>query len=89
MRNLIILPALIALGACQVSKDNANDTTTVTYNGDVAENAAADVGAAAQNVASDIGNGVNDAADKVKNTDVNVTVNDHDADDGNTASNKQ
>ena len=85
MRILIAIPALLMLGACQVTKDDANDTTTVTYNGDVAENAAADVSATAQNVASDIGNGVNDAADKVKNTDVNVTVNDHDADDGNTA----
>ncbi|MBA3669681.1 MAG: hypothetical protein H0W71_06420 [Sphingomonas sp.] len=88
MRILIAIPALLMLGACQVTKDDANDTTTVTYNGDVAENAAADVSATAQNVASDIGNGVNDAADKVKNTDVNVTVNDHDADDGNTAANR-
>ena len=88
MRKLIILPALVALGACQVTKDNANDTTTMTYNGDVAENAAADVGATAQNVASDIGNGVTAASDKVKNTDVSVIVNDHDTDDRNVTSNK-
>ena len=35
---------VLALGACQVSKDEANGTTSVTYNSDVAENAAADVG---------------------------------------------
>ena len=35
---------LLLLGACQVSKDDNNDTVSVTYNEDVAANAAADVG---------------------------------------------
>ena len=43
MRIRIAIPLLL-LGACQVSKDDANGTTSVTYNSDVAENAAADVG---------------------------------------------
>ena len=42
MRAAIVLPVLL-LGACQVTKDDANDSITVAYNQDVAENAAADV----------------------------------------------
>ena len=74
MRILIILPALLVLGACQVSKDEANDTVSVTYNGDVAANAVDDVGNTAENVAGAIGNDVQRAADKVQNTDVDVNV---------------
>lgn len=74
MRILIALPALIALGACQVSKDNANDTVSLTYNSDVAENAVADVGNTADNVADAIGNDVQRTADKVRNTDIDVNV---------------
>lgn len=75
MRILIALPALLALTACQVSKDEANDTVSVTYNEDVAENAVDDVGNTAENVAEAIGNDVQKAADKVENTDVDVDVN--------------
>ena len=64
------------LGACQVSKDDDNGTTSVTYNSDVAENAAADIGNTAQNIAADIGNDVQKTGDKIENkvgnTDVNV-----------------
>ena len=74
MRILIVLPALIALGACQVSKDEANDTVSMTYNSDVAENAVAEVGNTADNVADAIGNDAQRTADKVQNTDVNVNV---------------
>jgi hypothetical protein len=77
MRILLALPLL--LGACQVSKDDQNGTTSVTYNEDVAANAAADVGNTAENIANDIGNDVkNTSADiknKVGNTDVDVNVN--------------
>jgi hypothetical protein len=77
MRIALALPILL-LGACQVSKDNANGTTTVTYNSDVAENAAADVGNTAQNVAADIGNDVKKTGDKIENKvgnkDVDVKV---------------
>jgi hypothetical protein len=57
----------LTLGACQVSKDDANGTTSVTYNSDVAENAAADVGNTAENIASDIGNDVKATGDKIDN----------------------
>jgi hypothetical protein len=67
MRILIAAIPLLLLGACQVSKDNANGTTSVTYNSDVAENAAADVGNTLQNVAGDIGNDVSNESAKVQN----------------------
>jgi hypothetical protein len=78
MRIALAIPLLL-LGACQVSKDEANGTTSVTYNGDVAENAAADIGNTAENIAGDIGNDVQKAGDKIQNkvdnTDVDVNVN--------------
>ena len=77
MRILIALPLLL-LGACQVSKDDANNSVSVTYNEEVAANAAADVSNTAQNIASDIGNEARSTADKidnkVDNTDVDVKV---------------
>ena len=77
MRILFAIPILL-LGACQVSKDDANGTTSITYNSDVAENAAADIGNTAQNIGADIGNDVQRTADKVQNkadnTDVDVNV---------------
>ena len=78
MRILIAFPALAALAACQVSKDDANDTVSVTYNQDVAENTAADIGNAAENIAADVSNEAQTTADKI------------DADkDSNAAANKQ
>jgi hypothetical protein len=67
MRIVIAAIPLLLLGACQVSKDNANGTTSVTYNSDVAENAAADVGNTLQNVAGDISNDVSNESAKVQN----------------------
>lgn len=74
MRIILVVPLLL-LGACQVSKDETNNTVSVTYNEDVAANAAADVGNTAENIASDIGNEVGNTADKARNTDVDVNVN--------------
>ena len=74
MRIALAIPLLL-LGACQVSKDENNGTTSVTYNSDVAENAAADVGNTAQNIASDIGNDIKKTGDKIQNTDISVNVN--------------
>jgi len=78
MRILLAIPLLL-LGACQVSKDDQNGTTSVTYNSDVAENAAADVGNTASNIAADIGNDVKNTGEKIQNkvdnTDVKVNVN--------------
>jgi hypothetical protein len=75
MRAAIILPVLL-LGACQVSTDDANDSVTIGYNQDLAENAAADVANTAGNIAEDIGNDVESSADKVQNKigDVDVDV---------------
>jgi hypothetical protein len=66
MRSLMVLP-LLALAACQVSKDDANDTITAEFNGDVAENGVADISNAAENIAEDITNDVKDTANKVEN----------------------
>jgi hypothetical protein len=66
MRIALVLPLLL-LGACQVSKDSANDSMTVAYNQDLAENAAADVGNTAEAIAADIGNDVERTADKIDN----------------------
>jgi hypothetical protein len=73
MRILIAIPALLTLGACNVSKEG--NAVTVQYDQNTAENAAADVGNTAQNIAADIGNDVSNTADKVQNK-----VGDDDAD---------
>jgi len=66
MRMILILPVLL-LGACQVSKDDANNTVSVTLNEDVAANTAADVGNTVENVASDVGNEAKETGDKISN----------------------
>ena len=77
MRIALAIPLLL-LGACQVSKDDTNGTTSVTYNSDVAENAAADAGNTMENIAGYIGNDVKNTGDKIQNkvgdVDVNVDV---------------
>jgi hypothetical protein len=76
MRILIAVPALLALGACNVTKDG--NAVTVQYDQNTAENTAADVGNAAQNMAADIGNDVAKTGDKIQNkvgdTDINVSI---------------
>ena len=72
-RIALALPVLL-LGACQVSTDDANDSMTVQYNQDVAENAAADVANTAENIGGMIANDVEKTADKIQNTDVDVDV---------------
>ena len=88
MRIALAIPLLL-LGACQVSKDENNGTTSVTYNSDVAENAASDIGNTASNIAADIGNDVKTTGDKIQNKvgDVDVNVN-ADVKTGNAAENK-
>ncbi|GAA4740290.1 hypothetical protein GCM10023264_01560 [Sphingomonas daechungensis] len=85
MRILFAIPLLL-LGACQVSKDD--NSTTVSFNQDVAENTAADIGNTAENIGGMIANDVDQAADKVQNkvgnVDVDVNVSrDNDGHDGN------
>jgi hypothetical protein len=67
MRIAIATIPLLLLGACQVSKDDGNGSVSVTYNSDVAENAASDVGNTAQNIAGDISNNVQNEGSKVEN----------------------
>ena len=74
MRLLVILP-MVALAACQVSKDEGNGTITAEFNEDVAANAAEDVGNFAENVGGAIANEAEDAADKARNVDVDVDTN--------------
>ena len=76
MRIALALPLLL-LAACEVSKDEANGTTSVTYNEEVAANMAADVGNTAENVAADIGNEARTTGEKIENRvgDVDVDVN--------------
>ncbi|MCF2514167.1 hypothetical protein LVY65_03665 [Sphingomonas sp. G124] len=66
MRVVIALP-LLALAACQVTKDDANDSVSVEYNQDVAENGVAAATNEAGNIAEDIVNDVQQSADKVGN----------------------
>ena len=79
MRAAIILPLLtLGLAGCQVSTDDANDSTTVQYNQDLAENVAADVSNQAGAIAGHIANDVEEAGETVKNevgaVDVDVDV---------------
>ena len=74
MRALIILVPALLLGACQVTEDKANGSTTVSFNQDVAEN----VGATALNqvdqAAGAIVNDTKEAGAAVRNLDVDVKV---------------
>jgi hypothetical protein len=76
MRILIAIPALLALGACNVSKNG--NAVTVQYDQNTAENTAVAVGNTAQNIAADIGNDVKNTGDKIQNkvgnTDVSITT---------------
>ena len=74
MRALLVLP-LLAMAACQVTKDDANDSVTMEYNQDVAENGLEDAGNLASNVGEAISNDVDKAADKVENVQVEVDTN--------------
>jgi hypothetical protein len=76
MRLIISTLGILTLAACQVTKDDANDSVSVTYNQDVAENAVADAGNVVENTATAIGNDVQREGDKLENK-----VGDHDADD--------
>lgn len=78
MRLIISTAAVLLLSACQVNKDDANDTVSMTYNEDVAENVAADVGNTAQDVAGDVANGVDQAGERLQNVDVDVDTNTQD-----------
>ena len=86
MRALINLAPALLLAACQVTEDKNNGSTTVAFNPDVAENA----GATVMNSAKEAGNAIvadtkqagaaagaeaQKAGAAIRNTDVDVTVN--------------
>ena len=82
MRLLIGLP-IVALAACQVSKDDGNGTISAEFNQDVAENAVEDAGNLAQSVGGAIANEAEETAAKIQNTDVDVDVDTNTADNRN------
>ena len=77
MRIALAIPALLLLGACNVSKDG--NSVTVQYDQNTAENTAASIGNTAQNIGGEIANDVQNTGDKIENkvgnTDVHVSVN--------------
>jgi hypothetical protein len=83
MRILIAAAALLALGACNVTK--SGNAVTVQYDQNTAENTAADVGNTAQNIAADIGNDVQNTGAKLENK---VGTKDNDHSQANTTENK-
>ena len=74
MRMLLALP-LFALAACQVSKDEQNDTISATYNEEVAENVAEDVGNFAEDLANDVENTAEKVENRAENVDIDVDTN--------------
>ena len=74
MRMIFATSLLLVLAGCNVSKDD--NSVTVQYDQNTAENAIADVSNAAENVAADIGNDVAATSDKIENKvgDTNVDV---------------
>ena len=74
MRILFAVPLLL-LGACQVT--NEDNSTTLSFNEDVAANAAEDIGNAAENLGGAIAKEADQTAAKVENKvgDVDVDVN--------------
>jgi hypothetical protein len=73
MRIMLVLPVLL-LGACNVAKDSANNTVSVTVNEEVAANSIDNAGNAIENIAADVGNTVDNAGNRIQNTDVDVKV---------------
>ncbi len=85
MRAIIILAPALLLGACQVTEDKNNRSTTVAFNQDVAENAGATVmnsaNEAATAIASDAkhagavaGAQAQKAGAAIRNVDVDVKI---------------
>jgi type III secretion system FlhB-like substrate exporter len=79
MRILALAPIALLAAACQV--EEGNNSMTVSYNQDVAENAVAHVangaeeaGEAIVNSAQQAGQAIENGAATVRNTDIDVTV---------------
>lgn len=78
MRIVLALP-LLALAACNVNNDSANDQMTLEYNGQRIEDAASDAADTARGVASGVGNVAASTGRAIKNevgdVDVDIDVN--------------
>ena len=72
MRTALAIFPLLALGACNVSTNGANNSVTVQYNSTAAQDVANTVSTTAENVANDIGSDVKNEASKVQNSSVKV-----------------
>ena len=83
-----ILP-LTMLGACNVQKDEQNDTTEVSFNQEAAESGLEAAGNEAEKIGGIIVNDVKETGDKVQNEvgDVDVDVDVNADKDGNAAAN--
>jgi hypothetical protein len=79
MRTAIIAIPLLVLAACNVSKDDGNGTTTVSFDQNQAEATLDTVGNQAQAVGGEIVNDVKEAGDTVQdkagNVDIDVDTN--------------
>lgn len=77
MRIALAIPAVLLLGACNVSKEG--NSVTVQYDQNTAENTAVAIGNTAQNIGGEIAKDVQQTGDKIENkvgnTDVKLTVN--------------
>jgi len=76
MRILIGLP-LLALAACNVENDAANDQMTLTYNQERIEEGVSDVANATEDAASSIGNVAASTGQAIRNEvgDIDIDVN--------------
>ena len=78
MRSVILIPALL-LAACSVSQDANNDTTSVEFDQEAAQNGLGAAADTAGNIAGHIANDVQESGAKVQNqvgrTDIDVDVN--------------
>ena len=78
MRLIISTAAVLLLSACNVSKDDANNSVSLTIDQEAAQNTAADVGNTAQDVAGDVANAADQAGERLQNVDVDVDTNTQD-----------
>lgn len=74
MRIFLVIP-LLALSACGVEHDTANDQVTLQYNEEEIQQTAQDAGNTAEGIGAAIANEAEEAAAKIQNTDVDVKVN--------------
>ena len=86
---IVFLAPLLLVGACNVSTDSGNNSMTVQYDQNTAENAASDIGNTAENIGAAIGNEVDETAAKVNNSGIVANDDDNKNTASNLAENKQ